>query len=289
MVIDTIVHTQTAVIQKNNYIRGNLYNQPMKKIGLLLAGLNFFAISCSSDDSGDNNNSGPDTNFLPLATGNYWVYDAPGSLQSGRDSLYVANDTVIEGNTYKKIKTLGMPFGFFSGAMSNNSVRVSGDELLVSGSASVPFSEEFPVSISISDFVIFKEGASANTILDNVSDSFTQTYEGLPLEFDYKLSTRSLEDLPSYAINGEDYTNVKKVQTVLNLKISVSFEGIPIPVPILDAQDVVVSTQYYAQGIGVVHVVTDIQYELEDMPMPVPIPASGSEHQEEILEHYNVN
>ncbi|HEU0137510.1 MAG TPA: hypothetical protein VFQ50_09475, partial [Flavobacterium sp.] len=61
--------------------------------------------SCSSDD--DNAPApGADQNYMPLAQGNNWVYDVEGAEYSERDSLYVANDTTISGNTYHKMKTL---------------------------------------------------------------------------------------------------------------------------------------------------------------------------------------
>lgn len=260
----------------------------MKKIALLLIGLGFFAASCSGDDSGGENNNGNATNFLPLTSGNYWVYDVQGSLQDGRDSLYVANDTVIGSNTYKKLKTRFLASGFFSGALGNNGVRVSGDELLVSGSATIPFSEEFPVSIAISDFTIFKEGAANNTQLDNVSGTINQTYEGIPLNLDYALTTIAKENLATYSVNNQTYTNVKRVETKLSLEISATITGIPFPITLMNDQDVLVSSQYYAEGIGVVHVDTAFQYQLEQLPIELPIPQSGSESQEEILVDYEV-
>ncbi len=259
----------------------------MKKIGLVLLGLGFFAVSCSSDDSNNDNNNGNATNFLPLSAGKYWVYDVTGTLQDGRDSLYVANDTIIGVNSYKNLKTKFQANGFFSGALSNNSARVAGDELLVSGEVSIPLSEEFPVSIAISDFTIFKEGASANTVFDNVSGTIQQEYEGIPLSLDYTLTTRAKDDRATYTINNQTYTDVKVVETVLNLKISATLTGIPIPLTLMDSQDVLVSNQYYADGIGVVHVVTDFQYNLNAaFSSQLPIPQSGSENQEEILVDY---
>ncbi|MCW4470177.1 hypothetical protein OGH69_14460 [Flavobacterium sp. MFBS3-15] len=260
----------------------------MKKFGLLLLSIGFFAVSCSSDDSNGSNNNGDATNFLPLAAGNYWVYDVPGSIQDGRDSLYVANDTVIGSNTYKKLKTRFLATGFFSGAMSNNGVRASGDELVLSGSAAIPFSEDFPATIAVSDFTIFKQGAAANTLLDEVSGTITQQYEGIPLNLNYELGTTAKENLATYSINNQTYTNVKRVETVLNLEITATIEGIPFPLTIMSAQDVVISSQYYAEGIGVVHVVTDFQYELGQLPFELPIPQTGSESQEEILVDYSV-
>ncbi|AWH85862.1 hypothetical protein HYN59_12445 [Flavobacterium album] len=265
----------------------------MRKIGFLLLSLGFFTASCSSDDS-NNNTTGNITNFLPQANGNYWVYDVAGeNLGSGRDSLYIANDTVIGSNTYKKLKTKFLPNGFFSGALSNNAMRVAGDELIVSGEVTIPFSQDFPISISITDFTIFKEGASANAMLDQVDGTISQTYQNYPLDFDYTLTTTAKGDLATYSVNGHNYTNVKKVETALQLKISTTLDiqGFPLTITILPEQNVLTSTQYYAEGIGVVHVTSDFQYQLDEtspFTSQLPVPASASEHQEEVLDDYNV-
>ncbi|MEL1245840.1 hypothetical protein AAEO56_16320 [Flavobacterium sp. DGU11] len=264
----------------------------MKKIGFLLLSLGFFSASCSSDDS-NGNTTVNSTTFLPLADGNYWVYNVDNeTLQDGRDSLYVANDTIIGVSAYKKLKTKFVANGFFSGALSNNSARIAGDELLVSGEAAIPFSADFPVSIPIFEFTIFKESATVNTMLDQATGTLNQSYQGYPLAFDYTLTTTAKEDLATYTVEGQSYNNVKRVETVLKLKISTSITsgGITIPITILQEQNVVVSSQYYADGIGVVHVVTDLDYQLDPLfSGQLPVPQSASEHQEEVLDDYNVD
>jgi len=260
----------------------------MKRIGFLLFSIGFFAASCSSDDS-NSNATGTSTNFLPLTAGNYWVYDVESeTLGNGRDSLYIANDTVIGVSAYKKLKTRFLPNGFFSGAMNNNSLRIAGDELIVSGEVTVPFSQDFPVSIPIFEFTIFKENAAANAMLDQVTGTMSQTFQNYPLDFDYTLTTTARDNLATYSINGHNYTNVKKVETALKLEISTTIQGIPLPLIVLQEQNVLTSTQYYAEGIGVVHVTSNFQYQLDPLlGSQLPIPQSATEEQEEVLSDYN--
>lgn len=262
---------------------------------LLLLGFSLFMLSCSSDDSG-NNNIISTTDFLPLNAGNYWVYDVESDAAggSGRDSLYVANDTVINGNTYKKFKTLNMPWGFYSSALANNGVRKVEDRLVLSGSAAVNFSEELPFSLDVTDLTIFRENAANNQTLGSVSDVLSQVYdENTTLEFDYTLTSTAKENLASYTAGGVQYNNVKPVEIKLRMEVTanVEFSGTSFPVNIMPEQDIIVSTQYYAEGVGVVHVVTDFEYTLSNvsqLPIPIdlPLPSSAAVHQEEVLDVY---
>jgi len=257
---------------------------------LLLSGL--FAVSCSSDDT-DTSGNGPV--YLPLSTGNYWTYDVEGSQTAGRDSLYTGNDTLIGSATYKKFKTAGIANGFFSGALSGNSVRQVGTRLELSGSTAFAFSEEFPVAINVSNFIFFDSAAPSGTNLGITTGTFNQaTEDGYTLSFDYTLAAVAGAESASYTVpgGGPSYTNVKATQLNLTLKITAMFEfnGISIPVEVLPQQQVISSTQYYAQGIGAVYVATDINYTLSDLSsfgVELPIPSSGSESIKEVLDTYN--
>jgi hypothetical protein len=265
----------------------------MKKIVPLLALFAIgFTVSCSgSDDNESNNNGEPYSDYLPLTTGNYWVYDtnnqgADGAADSsGRDSLYVANDTIIGTDTYKKFKTLAAPTGFYSGSLSGNGVRISGSKLLVTGSTSLALSEDIPLSIAITNFAFFDANAASGEQIGSTSGSFEQTIEGLPLTFTYTLKAKAGDDMAALAVNGTNYTSIKTVITTLTLKIAHSTFGIVL----LPEQDVVVSTQYFSQNVGVVKTATDITYNLADfssLGITLPITQSGSAHQDELLDSY---
>ncbi|MFP9113317.1 hypothetical protein ACLI1A_05210 [Flavobacterium sp. RHBU_3] len=266
----------------------------MKKIAYTLTALMaVMAFSCGSDDDAGNGGNNTDV-YLPLDNGNYWVYDTTtestdGSADSsGRDSLYVANDTVIGTNTYKKFKTLAAATGFYSGSLSGNGVRLSDGKLLVTGSTSVAVSADIPFSIAITDFAFFDANATSGQQIGSTSGSFQQTIEGLPLTFTYTLKTTAGDDAESLTVNGSNYTNIKTVLTTLTLKITLDTFSLTM----LPQQDVVVSTQYFAQGVGVVKTSTDITYNLADfssLGITLPIPQSGSAHQDEVLDTYSVD
>ncbi|OYQ31875.1 hypothetical protein CHU92_15385 [Flavobacterium cyanobacteriorum] len=266
----------------------------MKKIYFLLFISAIFASCSSGDDStpADNGNNVSPGDYMPLTTGNYWVYDVQNTQQQGRDSLYITGDININGNSYKKFTTLNLPVGLFSNAIYNDGIRRSGDRLLLTGNFDFGFSEQFSISIPVNEFTILKENASLNQVLSSVSGSLTQPYNGYDVKFDYTLTSRAKEHLASYTVNQDTYNDVKKVATVLALKITamVPVDGIGVfPVTIMQNQDVAVSHQYYAKNIGVVNVVTNISYQLSDFSqfgLQLPLPQSGSEQQQEVLDHY---
>lgn len=246
--------------------------------------------SCSSDSEGTS--TGDDTNFFPLTTSNFWTYDVVSEGVSGRDSLYVGNDTLISGTTYKKMKTLDLANGFFSNSLKNNGLRTDGNLVKMHGTASFDLGLGTPLSLSLIDFILFKENATPNEQLNSVNGTFSQTVEGYPLDFTYTLKSIGDGELPSFTSPNTDvYTDVKKSKIVLNLKITTTqtVGGFPITITILAPQDVVTSTQYYANGIGMVYTNTSITYELQDIPgVTLPIPSSGSQIQEEFLDIYEV-
>lgn len=268
----------------------------MKSKFLILLSFSILFLSCSSsDDSSDDNNNGETATSFPLNTGNYWTYDVYNQASAntpesfGRDSLYIPNDTIISGITYKKMKTLNLATGFFSGALANNGVRIDGNKVKVSGSLAFSTGLPTPISFSVADFIILKQSATAGETLSTTNGSFEQTFESFPLTFEYSLKSITDGFLTSYTSNGTTYTDVTKTKIILNLKITTTYASIPITV--MPAQDVLISTQYYSKNIGLVYNNTAITYTLNQLPpnFQFPIPQSGNQTQEEFLDIYQTN
>ncbi|QEE50630.1 hypothetical protein FUA48_13900 [Flavobacterium alkalisoli] len=259
----------------------------MKKNHYLLLIFSLFIISCSSDD--DSSASSGVNNAIPLSIGNYWVYDVTMEGITGRDSLYISNDTTINGNIYKKFKTKSFPFGFYSTSLRGNGLRNTDGKLYLSGGVDTGI-PDFPLDLTISDFIIFDTNATAGTQLTSVNGSTQQQLEGFNIDITYTLSSEAGESYSSFTTpNNEVYNNVKESVVKLNMQVKVSIPDFPFPYTILPAQDVVVSTQYYAENIGMIHTSTNTQYALSSLPtIELPIPQSYSEHQEETLSSYNV-
>ncbi|WP_395061591.1 hypothetical protein [Flavobacterium sp.] len=264
------------------------------KTKLLLASLFMvFLTSCSNDETATAEDNSVATSFLPLKNSNYWTYRISNQGTVTRDSLYVANDTIINTITYKKMKTRTVPNGFFSSTLRNNGVKIDGSKLVMTGDFNLNFGLTSPISLSLVDFIFFKENAVTNDLLSTSSGTVNQTVQNYPLTIDYTLKTVCDGSLATFTSpNGTIYTDVKKTKVILNLKI-VSYQtiaGIQVPITLMNAQDVITSTQYYSKNIGMVYTNTVINYQLNSIPgVTLPIPSSGNQTQEEFLSNYHLN
>lgn len=242
--------------------------------------------SCSSDDSGSG--SGEPTNFLPLETENFWKYNVTlDGTEAGQDHLYVGNDTLVG---FKIMKTMAQPIGFFSTSLRHNALKIAGGKIKLTGKLGFNLGDALPIDIPMENFVIFNENASNNQELSSTDGTIEQTIGEYPLTINYILKSVNLETLASFTTPAPDsktYTDVKKVKMVMNMEVSATFSGFPIPV--MNSQDVIVSYQYYAKNIGMVYTNTVIDYELNDLPMELPFPASGTQNQYEFLDTYEVD
>ena len=257
-----------------------------------LMAIAFGALSLLSACSPSDNDSEPittETDYFPEETGNFWVYKVSGTnFESGRDSLYVANDTIISGNSCKKFKTKTLPLGFYSNSANNNSIRKVNDKIVLTGSAGLNFGEALPVDVSLTDFVIFKQSAVADEELDSETGVIEQEFDGFPLTITYTLKTIAMGRLPNFtAPDQKSYSDILKVKTILKLQITTDLGGLAVPV--LRSQDVITSTQYYSKNIGVVYANTTITYNLEAIASTFGIPQTTTQTSEEVLDIYSVD
>ncbi len=280
------------------------------KTKLILASL--FAIlltSCSHNSSSSNDevdlSDGIPTVYMPLKINNFWKYNVSstynGSVTPSKDSLFVSNDTLINSITNKKMKSVGQDpagpaTGFYSSIVHNNSVRIDGSRLKLTGIVNLPTLISDPITINLNDFTIFKENAAAGIELSSVSGDFSRTIETYLLNFNYTFKSVSDENLASYTTNGQIYTNIKKTKLVLNLTVTYPtvIGGIATSLTVLPAQDIIVTTQYYAKNIGVIYNDTTIQYALNpaaasSLNLPSTVPVSGNLTQQESVTTYQLN
>lgn len=247
-----------------------------------------FLFSCSSDS--DNSNSNNDPFSLTLTDGDYWTYDVNGDTGASRDSLYIANDTVISGKTYKKFKTKDLPTGFYSSSLNNNGVRKDGNKLLLSGTLELGANQGLPsnISISLNDFVIFNPNATEGTTLATFSSSFQQTVGTYPLTVNYTLKSKAGSTYTNYNSNGEIYGNVKTTIITLDMSVTTVLSGFTITV--LNNQQVLNSEQFIAENIGVIKTNSSFSYNMDaTLASQIGIPASASQSQNEIIDTYFIN
>jgi len=261
----------------------------MKHNYLLAVLLMAFLTACSTSDDNNSSEQPTENDYFPVENGDFWVYDVSGDFP-GRDSLYIANDTTINNTPHKKFKTKEVPFGFYSSSLAGNGIRKSGDKIMVSGATSVNLIEGFPIDLSVSDFVIFKENASDNEELSSISGTLNYQYGDIPLTFNYTMKSVFAETLASFTVPGhETYQDVKVIKVIVGLNAGgvTTFQGVDFPFNIMTQQDVVVSTQYYVNNVGMVYSTTDIHYELTSQEIPLPVPSTATQNIKEYLVDYS--
>lgn len=261
----------------------------MKAKNLLLLPLLSLFISCGSDFD-DNIDSNPFT--LSLEDGNYWVYNVQTDVNQSRDSLYVANDTVINSKTYKKFKTENPPTGFYSSALNNNGVIYNNGKMYLTGGLNLASNQNLPINldVSVSDLVIFNKDAVNNQPLNvaPVTGDIQQTIQGYPIDIHYELNTYGGGTLATFTKpdDNEVYNNVKITRVTLDLTISTA--SLPIS-NFLTNPEVLVSNLYIAEGIGMIYSNTDISINLDSFVAgALGIPASSTQNQQEFLDSYMV-
>ncbi len=177
-------------------------------------------------------NTKPTNACLSLKTAIYWIYNDSSSTINERDSLYVDNYITINSKTYKSLKTLNAPFGFYSNSLRNNGLRKDGNSLLISGLFGNSTIEQLPLNIALDGFVILKDDALNNNTLSSISGEINQViqgYSGYLLKIKYNMRSMAVETLPTSLVsNGAIYNEVKAVKTILNLDIS---KSVTIPIP----------------------------------------------------------
>lgn len=263
----------------------------MKYLQIFVAVLVVVFSSCSSDDNSAStdenptNNSGV-TSYFPLKSNNYWTYKTENvslnPMAIGRDSIYVGNDSLINSVTYKRMKTKSLPTGFFCGILRNNGLRADGKLIKIAGDVAVTIGASLPIAFSVTDFVIFKENATALEEYATVSGTITNetALPGYPLTINYVLSAKEDGSLATFLSNGVNYTDVKKVKLILNVSVTAQLGQFAVNVLSSDNQDVLISHQYYAKNQGLVKSETNINYTLNPIVSQlstVNFPLSGSQ------------
>ena len=277
----------------------------MKNKFILLA-LGLLIMSCSNDDNSNNTaevteevivdesgNTPPDEgspDYMQDTNGNFWVYETQSIQGDGRDSLYIANDTVINNVSHKKYKTGQPATGFYSTMLTGGAVRKSDGKVMVTGNLNLDAGMGMPLNINLENFIIYDENAGANQQLSINNGTVNQEIEGMNVSITYILSSQSKEIIGAYTgVQGKTYNDVKPVEIRLKMQINVNYSGFVIP--ILPMQDVLISTQYYSADTGAVHIMSDLQYEFTDMSgfgVELPVPQTGSVQQQEILVNHKI-
>ena len=278
----------------------------MKFKSFLILASSLFFMSCSNDDEVTQTPStvGNDipTVYQPIKIANYWNYDtenipveATGTTVTGQDEVVVDSDVVLNTFTYKKMKTVASPTGFYCNMLNNNNLRIDGSSLKLTGTITANLDASLPLEFNVNDFVIFKENGVANEVLSQTSPASFEDTSILPnnakLSFLYSLKSTYLGSVEPMNVKGITYNDVKKIRIEVNLKVNIGdfLTGITA----LQPQHVIISDLYYSKNIGVIQSNTVVKYTLEPSLAPLlassGIPQQGEQQINDYITSYLIN
>ncbi len=257
------------------------------------------AVALWSCNSSTDEVLGENTNHFPIANNNTWFYKVLNNdnEEVAEDEMRMGNDVVIGEHTYKEVETIAPFFGFYVASMNGNAIRQQNGRILLRGTFSLGDDFPFDLNFDLNDFVIFDANAQAGVQLSSVNGSFQETIDEIPITFNYQLLSFHDGKLDSFTnLQNLNFTDIIKSKIVLKLNVTTQQELLPgfppLTLQILPLQDVVVSTQHYANNVGMVYNQTIFKYELNpalsSFNIELPFPNTFLDTQKEVLYDFNV-
>jgi hypothetical protein len=253
-------------------------------------------------NEGDDNTNDPNIeevaeNFFPLVVGNSWDYENTLSSPSQQDivsneTLSVSTTSEVSGDTVYELNS-DNPVG--SGpvtlALSQGKLNKSNSSLLYTGEFGLGLNNFPEINFTLENTVIFDTSVSSGTELFSQDETIEQEFQGIPLTIDYTLTTIKGDNFDTYETNGVTYDNVISSQLIVNLEITANItDPLPVSVTIVQSQDAVVVTNFFADGVGLIESETDTAIVFEDITLPIPnLPLDDiSFNTLQVLTDYNV-
>lgn len=262
-------------------------------------------LSCSDDDNNTDtipDNSSISGDYFPTNLDSYWNYDVEASSTAATEPSLSTDALAVEtmnNNDFTLSANAGLPAnGTMSGILVSGTLTNTDTTLSLNGSLDLPeeLTDLIDFNITLNNAILYNINASSNTLLYSLNEQVTQDVQGFPVGIDYEVKSKSLGFYNTISLNNEEYTNVVASEIILNLSAttSVDFGGFPITITILEPQDLLVITSYYAENIGLVRAESNFDYEisataiaaLANSGIDLGIPASGSANNVQELTAY---
>lgn len=263
----------------------------MKKITLLFVLI--IIVSCSTNDDKQEDPVVEVYNYFPLTLSSYWNYNNENEEGIAKDSLYTSSNEVLNGLNYTKFIASEPISGFMTSMMSQNLMRTTESKLFLNGEFGTPLIEGFPdISIPLTDLIIYDKEAENGTLLSEEIGEISEIIDDIPIIINYTISTIQ-GDILDEGTGAFSSNKVLTSSIILNLSISTNIEilGTVIVIPILQAQDVIKTTNYFASGVGLIFSESLIEYELEDLSslgIDLPIPSEDSSSATQNINTYQI-
>ncbi len=262
-------------------------------------------VSCSSDDS-SNDTEEVVSNHFPLTVGNSWTYNnetayEDGTFDNSQETISVASSNEAQGVTYYSLTSNLPPLqqGFVTGILTNGELTAADNQLIYNGELSInlsemgiPDAESF--TLPLVNVIMFDADANTgNTLTADLDKSFTQTIpiqgNDITFTFDYDLETFQRDFLESYTAGEMIFDDVFSADVIITIEINASLPGTVITIPVLDRQEAVQITNFYADNVGLIYSETAVNYNFEAINLPtVPEIPDYSVNYSQTIESYTI-
>ena len=283
----------------------------MKKAIYLFIGF-VFILSCSDEayDSNTDNSNDTTSDFSPSGDNDYWIYDVVSSSADVPEMNFTATDSIYISSIDENSFTLnannnGVANGSMNILLTNGTISKTPTTLVFDGTIDVPqnlLDLGFTQDLSIENMTLLNLEASNNEEMFVQESNFSETIDimgtDVPVEISSRISTKKINFYTNETINDTNYNDVFEAEFTLNIGIigTFSVEGFTQTIPILETQDVMKVTYFYANNMGLVRAETIQGISLSSqligllnfLDIPLDFPANVSIESIEELSDYSI-
>lgn len=223
-----------------------------------------------NDDEQDN------FNYFPLVVDNNWDYTNTTTTDTGfevtNETMSINTQEMVNDTLFFEMQTNSTDVNLTTTSILSSSELFKKDNQLQAKGQFDNLGQNLPGGISLpiqtNLIPIYSTNAGANAQLFSESGNFTETVEGVDLEIDFTLSSQNAGTMESMQVNGITYNNIIASSIVLNMKITANLVqgGIPISFTILNEQDVLTATHYFANEEGMIKSEVVVAFDFQDIP-----------------------
>lgn len=223
-----------------------------------------------SDLSETGNTTTPISDFFPGGSNAYWLYDVSSSSSqvsemnfTAIDSIYIASAT---GTSFSLgANDNGIARGNMNMLLTNGTISKTNTMLTFNGTIDVPENLAdlgFTQELSIEDMMLLNLNALNGEEMFLSESDFSETIDiqgvSVPVDVSSKISTNKINFHDNITLNGTDYNAVFEGEFTLNIAITGTFTvaGSVQTIPVLQAQDVMKTSYYFADNVGLVRAET---------------------------------
>ena len=246
----------------------------MKKYIFLISS---FVLVLSCNDEAYDNESNVDSSsasgasdYSPSGNNAYWIYTVAVSSADVTEMNFAATDSVYVSSVNQNSFLLeanddGIANGSMNIVLTNGSLSKTSTTLVFDGGIDLPDNLAdlgFTQDLSIEGMTLLDLDASNNQELYNEERNFSENIDldglAVPIDISSRISTTKINFHENKALNGTNYSNVFEGEFSLNIEILGIFSvaGISQTISILDEQDVLKTSYYYVENIGLVRAET---------------------------------